>query len=79
MKRYLHFREDDAILLRNLGPRMERYHPEMAERFYAQIPHHPGASRVFTGGNEQVCTAHRAPISTPEEEKEVLRDAFSSG
>jgi hypothetical protein len=51
----------------------------MAERFYAQIPHHPGASRVFTGGNEQVCTAHRAPISTPEEEKEVLRDAFSSG
>jgi hypothetical protein len=24
MKRYLHFREDDAILLRNLGPRMER-------------------------------------------------------
>jgi signal transduction histidine kinase len=34
---------------------------------------------VFTGGNEQVCTAHRAPISTPEEEKEVLRDAFSRG
>jgi signal transduction histidine kinase len=54
MKRYLHFLEKDAELLRNLGPRMERYLPEMAERFYAQIPHHPGASRVFTGGNEQV-------------------------
>ncbi len=54
MKRYLHFREDDATLLKNLGPRMELYLPEMAERFYAQIPHHPGASRVFTGGNEQV-------------------------
>jgi len=54
MKRYLHFRSEDALLLKNLGPRMEHYLPEMAERFYAQIPHHPGASRVFTGGNEQV-------------------------
>src|SRR5271165_5286452 len=54
MKRYLHFRQDDGQLLRNLGPRMERYLPEMAERFYAQIPLHPGASRVFTGGEEQV-------------------------
>jgi len=41
-------------LLKHLGPRMEHYLPEMAEEFYAQIPHHPGASRVFTGGNEQV-------------------------
>jgi two-component system NtrC family sensor kinase len=54
MKRYLHFEDSDAGLLRNLGVRMERYLPEMAERFYAQIPHHPGASRVFTGGEEQV-------------------------
>jgi signal transduction histidine kinase len=54
MKRYLHFQENDAKLLTNLGPLMERYLPEMAERFYAQIPHHPGASRVFTGGEEQV-------------------------
>lgn len=37
-----------------LGPRMEKYLPEMAENFYAQIPHHPGASRVFTGGETQV-------------------------
>ena len=54
MKRYLHFRQEDATLLKDLGPRMQHYLPEMAERFYAQIPHHPGASRVFTGGNEQV-------------------------
>jgi signal transduction histidine kinase len=54
MKRYLHFQENDANLLRNLGERMERHLPEMSERFYAQIPHHPGASRVFTGGEEQV-------------------------
>lgn len=54
MKRYLHFQAKDAELLRTLGARMERHLPEMAERFYAQIPHHPGASRVFTGGEEQV-------------------------
>lgn len=54
MKRYLHFRQDEAELLKKLGPRMERHLPEMAERFYAQIPHHPGASRVFTGGEAQV-------------------------
>ena len=54
MKRYLHLLQDDAHYLRELGPRMEKYLPEMAERFYAQIPHHPGASRVFTGGETQV-------------------------
>lgn len=54
MKRYLHFSSEDAGLLRALGPRMGGHLPEMAERFYAQIPHHPGASRVFTGGEEQV-------------------------
>jgi signal transduction histidine kinase len=54
MKRYLHFREGDSELLRKLGPLMSPHLPEMAERFYAQIPHHPGASRVFTGGGEQV-------------------------
>ena len=54
MKRYLHFLLEDALYLRELGPRMEKYLPEMAERFYAQIPHHPGASRVFTGGQTQV-------------------------
>ncbi len=54
MKRYLHFGETDAKLLVTLGPLMQGCLPEMAERFYAQIPHHPGASRVFTGGDEQV-------------------------
>jgi len=54
MKRYLHLFPADAMILRELGPLMEKYLPEMAERFYAQIPHHPGASRVFTGGEAQV-------------------------
>jgi signal transduction histidine kinase len=54
MKRYLHLLPEDALILRELGPLMEKYLPEMAEKFYAQIPHHPGASRVFTGGKAQV-------------------------
>lgn len=54
MRRYLHFNEDDVTRLRFLGPRMRKFLPEMAERFYAQIPHHPGASRVFTGGDLQI-------------------------
>jgi signal transduction histidine kinase len=54
MKRYLHLLPNDALFLRELGPRMEQYLPDMAEEFYAQIPHHPGASRVFTGGEAQV-------------------------
>jgi signal transduction histidine kinase len=54
MKRYLHLLPADAKILRELGPLMEKYLPDMAEKFYAQIPHHPGASRVFTGGEAQV-------------------------
>lgn len=54
MKRYLHLSADDLQHLRTLGPRMQKYLPEMAERFYSQIPHHPGASRVFTGGATQI-------------------------
>jgi signal transduction histidine kinase len=54
MKRYVGFTEEDARHLRLLGPRLEKYLPEMAERFYAQIPHHPNAARVFVGGEAQV-------------------------
>ncbi len=54
MKRYLGFTEEDAAVLRQLGPRMEKYLPELAERFYSQIPHHPNAFRVFTGGEGQI-------------------------
>jgi signal transduction histidine kinase len=49
MKRYLGLTEQDVALLRQLGPRLEKHFPEMAERFYSQIPHHPHAFRVFTG------------------------------
>jgi signal transduction histidine kinase len=54
MKRYLGVTEEDAAVMRKLGPRMEKYLPELAERFYAQIPLFPHASRVLTGGEAQV-------------------------
>jgi signal transduction histidine kinase len=54
MKRYLDFEESDARLLKHLGPHMEKYLPELSEKFYSQIPHHPNAHRVFTGGDAQI-------------------------
>jgi signal transduction histidine kinase len=54
MRRYLGLGPEDCEILRRMGPRMEKYFPELAERFYAQIPHHPGAFRVFTGGEQQI-------------------------
>ena len=54
MKRYLGFTAEDVDLLRRLGPRLDKYFPEMSERFYSQIPHHPNAARVFTGGDNQI-------------------------
>ncbi len=54
MRRYAGFGEEDAKLLRNLGPRVGKCFPELAERFYSQIPHHPDAFRVFTGGQAQI-------------------------
>ena len=54
VKRYLGVTAQDMALLRQLGPRLEKHFPEMAERFYAQIPLHPNAFRVFTGGDMQI-------------------------
>lgn len=54
MKRYLGFNAQDIALLRQVGPRLEKHFPEMAERFYSQIPLHPRAFRVFTGGEAQI-------------------------
>jgi len=54
VKRYLGFTTQDMALLRQLGPRLEKHFPEMAERFYSQIPLHPNAFRVFTGGDIQM-------------------------
>jgi len=59
MKRYIGINARDIALLRQIGPRLEPYFPEMAERFYSQIPQHPSAFRVFTGGEAQIARLKR--------------------
>ena len=54
MKRYVGFTQEDARLLQAVGARIGPYLPEMSERFYKQIVHHPEAGKVFTGGQEQI-------------------------
>ena len=54
MKRYVGFTADDAALLASLAPVVEPYLSALADRFYEQIPRHPEASAVFTGGDAQI-------------------------
>jgi len=54
MKRYVGFTADDAAVLASLAPVVEPYIPALADRFYEQIPKHPEASAVFTGGDAQI-------------------------
>lgn len=54
MKRYIGFTPDDGATLASLAPLVEPYLPELADRFYAQIPRHEGAAAVFTGGETQI-------------------------
>lgn len=54
LKRYIGFSAEDANRLRSLAPLVEPHLPALADRFYEEIPHHPGAERVFTGGATQV-------------------------
>jgi len=54
MKRYIGFTADDSAMLASLSPMVEPYLPALADRFYEQIPHHPEAAAVFTGGEAQI-------------------------
>ena len=49
MKRYIGFSADDAATLRSLAPLIEPHLRALADRFYEEIPRHPGAEGVFTG------------------------------
>lgn len=53
IKQYMHFSEEDVAVLKKLGPIMQPHLKEMAERFYAEIPKHPEAFKVFSG-QEQI-------------------------
>ena len=54
MKRYVGFTADDARVLATLAPVVEPFIPTLADRFYEQIPGHPEAAAVFTGGEAQI-------------------------
>ena len=54
MKRYIGFTAEDAAVLASLAPVVEPHIPALADRFYAQIPRHPEAAAVFTGGEAQI-------------------------
>lgn len=54
LKQYIGFTADDAARLRVLAPVIEPHLVELSERFYAQIPAHPEAAAVFTGGAAQI-------------------------
>lgn len=54
MKRYVGFTAEDAARLASLAPIVEPHLHAMADRFYEQIPRHPDAAAVFTGGEAQI-------------------------
>jgi signal transduction histidine kinase/CheY-like chemotaxis protein len=54
MKRYIGFTADDAATLASLAPIVEPHLPALAACFYEQIPKHPEAAAVFTGGDSQI-------------------------
>jgi signal transduction histidine kinase/CheY-like chemotaxis protein len=54
MKRYVGFTAEDAARLASLAPIVEPHLPALADRFYEQIPRHPEAAAVFTGGEAQI-------------------------
>lgn len=54
LQRYLDWTDNDAQLVRSLGPHVAPYVPAIVDDFYAEIARHPGALRVITGGEAQV-------------------------
>ncbi|MBI2821231.1 MAG: hypothetical protein HYX74_03310 [Acidobacteria bacterium] len=47
LQKYINFADEDIGILQRLAPIVEPFLPEMAERFYAEIPKHPEAFKVF--------------------------------
>ena len=54
LKRYVGFTPEDAQTLRVLGPLVDTHLDALTDRFYSQIPAHPEAAEVFTGGEAQI-------------------------
>ena len=54
LMRYIEFSDEDASLMREMGPLLRPHFPTVVDRFYAAIDRTPGAMAVFTGGAEQI-------------------------
>lgn len=54
LETYVAWGDEDAARLRGLLPLLEPHLADLVEDFYAEIARHPEASRVFTGGQDQV-------------------------
>lgn len=51
---YIQFTDEDAELLKRMGPEVRRFFPLVVERFYEAIYRTPEALKVFTGGAAQI-------------------------
>jgi PAS domain S-box-containing protein len=54
LQAYVGWTAADAGLVRDLGPRLAPWFPELIDDFYAEIGRHPEARRTITGGDAQV-------------------------
>jgi signal transduction histidine kinase len=54
LQRYVGWTEEDAQLMRKLGPLVSVAFGELVEDFYTEIDRHPEARRVITGGAAQI-------------------------
>jgi len=54
LQAYVGWCEDDSQRVQAIAEAMEPYLPLLIDDFYSEIDRHPGAHRVFTGGQEQV-------------------------
>jgi len=53
-QRYVQWSDYDVARVRSVAEMVEPYLQSLVEDFYEEIGHHPNASRVITGGKEQV-------------------------
>lgn len=54
LQRYAGWTDDDADRVRSIGPLLQHALPSLVDDFYEEIERHPRATKVITGGREQV-------------------------
>ena len=54
LQRYVGWTEDDARRVQDIGSVVRPYFNHLVDDFYAEIANHPEASKVITGGEQQI-------------------------